>query len=170
MPKGIEKKILKKKAYTTGRPGSIDEGSAKFACYLFSQGDTHDEVCKKMGISTNTLTRWMKQHEELKRAVKEAKSQFDDSAVVKALHHRATGYEHKETKVFCHEGMIVTEDVIKRYPPDTRAAEFWLSNRNPDKWSRKLNVEMDVKDLSDDQLIEKAKSLLGVLSENTDKD
>lgn len=182
MPRGAKKGpkkpreiILKdepQKAKRVGRPTAIDEGSIKFAVYLLRNGATQDEVARELGISRSTLAKWKLKYPKIKDAMDNAVAAFDDNVVVDALFKRATGYEHKETKMFCHEGMIIAEDCVKHYPPDTKAIEFWLSNRQPDKWSRKIAIENDLSKLDDTKLIELAKDILKEVDnlENTDAD
>jgi hypothetical protein len=54
--------------------------------------------------------------------------------VVAALFARATGMEHKMTRVFCHRGEPVTASYTAHLPPDIRACMFWLRNRRPAQW------------------------------------
>ena len=61
-----------------------------------------------------------------------------DRRVERALFERATGYNHPELKVFCHNGEIVTHEVNKHYPPDVTAAIHWLKVRKPSEW-REVN-------------------------------
>lgn len=143
-----------------GRPTELNEGMIRFALYLLRHGLTHKETAKELGIAETTLYAWRKKYPELKKVMEEEKEKFDDEVVVNALYQRATGYEHRDTKFFCHEGMVITEDYVKHYPPDTKAIEFWLSNRQPDKWSRKISVENDLTKLDDDKLIELARDVL----------
>jgi transcriptional regulator with XRE-family HTH domain len=37
--------------------------------------------------------------------------------------------------------LIVTKRVTKHVPPDTRAAVFWLANRQPDAWKNESKIE-----------------------------
>ncbi len=64
----------------------------------------------------------------------------EDTAVKKAYLRRITGYqvteEKKEYKVNDAGELELTKAVTttKHVPGDARAAEFWLTNRHPDKW------------------------------------
>jgi len=90
-------------------------------------------------------------HEDLSKSLKNAKT-FADDLVEASLLAKATGYEHEEVKVFCHEGMITEHTVTKHYPPSDTSMIFWLKNRRPDKWRDRVEVaeadidEMEFKD------------------------
>ncbi len=64
----------------------------------------------------------------------------DDAAVKAAYLRRITGYqvteEKKEYKVNDAGELELTKAVTttKHVPGDARAAEFWLTNRHPEKW------------------------------------
>ncbi len=64
----------------------------------------------------------------------------EDTAVKKAYLRRITGYqvteEKKEYKVNEDGELELTKTVTttKHVPGDARAAEFWLTNRHPEKW------------------------------------
>lgn len=45
------------------------------------------------------------------------------------LFDRINGTRVKETKVFIHDGQIVTYEVDKQYPPDTSAIQYYLSTK-----------------------------------------
>ncbi|MHC4744547.1 MAG: helix-turn-helix domain-containing protein [Planctomycetota bacterium] len=79
-------------------------------------------------VAESTINAWKKAFPEFSESIKRGKAQAD-AEVAEKLFHRAKGYEHPETKVFCHEGVITTHEVVKHYPPDTGAAMAWLKNR-----------------------------------------
>ncbi len=64
-----------------------------------------------------------------------------DTKVENALLRRAVGYEYTETRVEeSDKGSKVTE-ITKHMPPDTKAAIFWLKNRQPGRWSDRQILE-----------------------------
>ena len=69
------------------------------------------------------------------------------SEVLKALHKRAIGFSHHETKFFCYEGDIIKEETEKIYPPDRAAAQEFL-DRTEGKVLEKKEVKVDGKDLA----------------------
>jgi hypothetical protein len=56
---------------------------------------------------------------------------------------RAVGYTHDSIKIFLPAGASepVYAPYLKHVPPDPRAGEFWLTNRAPDRWKHKQNIE-----------------------------
>lgn len=124
---------------------------ARRVCAVF--GSTVDQLAKLFGISVTTLRHWMIEHPELKEAVREGRYQFDNTQVESALLKKAIGYEFTETtrepvivtqdgeKVVIDRKMRVTKKVKKHLPPDTGAIKMWLTNRDPDKWKEKSEVE-----------------------------
>lgn len=74
------------------------------------------------------------------------------------LFQRAVGYSHPEEKVFQYNGEIITHMITKHYPPDTQAAQFWLRNRQPERWKEmtagdvNVNTNVNVSSLTDEQL------------------
>lgn len=123
---------------------------------LTKEGKTLAEVAEIVGVTSRTLTNWMGQHQELLLAVRESRHMADEM-VEASLYQRALGYSHPETKMFCYEGCVVSEDTVKHYPPDTQAAMFWLRNRQPERWKEKTEGDVNVnlppaEKLTDEQL------------------
>jgi hypothetical protein len=100
---------------------------------LYSQGLTDAQVARIIGISERTLNYWKIQKPEFLQSIKESKSIADD-LVEASLFSRAVGYRHREEKLFIYEGNVVRANTTKHYPPETKAAIFWLSNRRPESW------------------------------------
>lgn len=112
--------------------------------------------CEAMGISEDTLARWMDKA-EFADAIKKANEVFKQKAVTdvkNALVQRALGYKAKRTRlsndnytdpktgeVRTRKSLLLTEDVI--YPPDTAAAIFLLTNLDSENWKNKQNTELD---------------------------
>lgn len=132
---------------------------------LTKEGKTLVEVADVLGVTSRTLTNWMGKHQDLFLAVRESR-QMADELVEASLYQRALGYSHPETKFFCHEGCIISEDTVKHYPPDTQAAQFWLRNRQPERWKEKtegdvnVNTNLQINNLTDDQLDAKISAML----------
>jgi hypothetical protein len=53
-------------------------------------------------------------------------------------------YEREGEKIVVVEGSIHHEPVREHVPPDTRAAEFWLRNRQPNRWKYAKQLETKV--------------------------
>lgn len=140
-----------------GRKSCFNEKVRETILRLLKEGRTEADIAEVVGVSTRTLTNWKGKHQELLLAVREAKLTADE-LVEASLFQKALGYSHPEEKIFCNEGMIVTHDTTKHYPPDTQAAMFWLRNRQPERWKEKtegdvnVNNTTNVNGLTDDQL------------------
>lgn len=103
------------------------------AIELFKRGKTDVQTSRILGIHPKTLQYWKGAYPEFLAALKEAKEDADE--LVKAsLFRRATGYYHKEEKIFFFKGDVQKVQTVKHYPPDTAAAIFWLKNRQPKQW------------------------------------
>lgn len=118
-----------------GRPSKFPEGQDQLIKLLCEKGCTDKEMAAAFGVSEVTFNNWKKARPDFFESLKNWKSAAD-AKVEKALYERATGYSCPETKVFNNGGEIVTQEVIKHYPPDTAAAFIWLQNRKPDEWRR----------------------------------
>ena len=69
--------------------------------------------------------------------------EFADDNVKRKAFERAIGFEHETEKIFCNNGDILTHDTKEYYPPSDTAIQFWLTNRQPDKWKNKQEVKHD---------------------------
>lgn len=121
-----------------GRPSGFKSEFCLQAAKLCRLGATDKELADFFEVDETTVNRWKKDFPEFCLSIKEGKS-LSDAEVADKLFKRATGYEHKETKVFLHEGAPVLVDVEKHYPPDATSAIFWLKNRRPDLWREKID-------------------------------
>jgi hypothetical protein len=106
------------------------------------------QIADVLGISERTLDVWKNKYPDFMQSIKKGKIQAD-AEVAKALFHRATGYEHKETKVFCQDGKIIEREVTKHYPPDTGAAFIWLKNRS--NWKDEQGHNLNIKIYTDEE-------------------
>ncbi len=107
---------------------------------LSKEGKTLVEIAEVVNVTTRTLSNWLNEHEDLFLAVREAR-QSADELVEFSLYRRAIGYTHPEEKAFQYEGSVITHETLKHYPPDTAAAQFWLANRQPERWKNKSALE-----------------------------
>ena len=100
---------------------------------------------------------------EFSESIKKGK-EIADAEIASSLFHRAKGYSHPEDKIFNNQGVELVVPTIKHYPPDTTAAIFWLKNRQKDNWRDKqevdTNVNMNINNLTDDELDAKIQALM----------
>lgn len=107
---------------------------------------TVSQIAAHLGVDQKTLYNWMNSHPEFLQAVTRRRREADDH-VANALYRRALGYEYVEvtTKVEegGEEGEKVTETTTpKHLPPETKAAQLWLHNRQPGEWQNKATIEI----------------------------
>lgn len=116
---------------------------------MVRKGWTNDEIADYIGITQSTFYEWQKKHPEFSEVLKEPK-EYCVAKVENAVFARATGIEktihEKETVTVEKDGkktVTTTEkDGVCYYPPDTRAAIFYLTNRAGKDWKQKQQTEV----------------------------
>lgn len=119
-------------------PDYHPEHAAKY-CLL---GATNADLGRMFEVQEETVEKWMRQHREFRDAINEGR-ELADADVAHSMYRRAKGWSHRATKIMQYEGQVITKDYIERYPADVRAGEFWLTNRQPDKWKHKVEHSGD---------------------------
>lgn len=119
-----------------GRPTKYAPAFAEQAYKLCLLGSTNDELARFFDVSPATIDKWIAEIQEFSGSIKKGR-EIADSNVAERLYQRAMGYQHPEEKIFCHNGEIISETVVKHYPPDPVSAIFWLKNRQRKKWKDK---------------------------------
>lgn len=114
-------------------------------------GLTDEMVAQEFGVSRMTIHNWRKKYPEFAEAMIEGK-ELADARVEDSLYRRAIGYDYKEI----HEEYSEGEDgqvygrkvkvVDKHVMPDVQAAIYWLTNRQPDRWKARQQLEVMGKD------------------------
>lgn len=117
-------KEKKKGRPTKYNPDTHDDKA--YDCAVSGMIDT--EIAKELGIHVSTLYEWIHKHDGLRESVEKGKKSAD-RRVKEALYKRAIGY-FDETGEF--------------HPPDVRAQQYWLNNRDPDKWRNNHNVNLEI--------------------------
>jgi hypothetical protein len=107
-------------------------------------GATDKVISDFFHITPLQLTKWRKAHITFDQAIQEGKVQAD-SKVAQSLYKRACGYDAPDEKVFQYEGEPISVPTFKHYPPDVKAAIFWLTNRAPEQWKNTPAEETNVK-------------------------
>jgi len=128
---------------------------AERLCKLLNATD--EDLARYFEKDVATINRWKLRYPEFCASLKRGKV-LADITVAASLHERAIGvelYEEVAIKVKTVEysdgkRLREVEDVkivkvLKRYPPDTTAAIFWLKNRDPQRWRDKHEVAADVR-------------------------
>ncbi len=123
------------------RPTKFKAEYVEQAKKLAQLGATDKEIADFFEVHEATLNRWKAEHPAFCESLKVGKAEADDR-VERSLYHRATGYKHEAVKMFQAGGMVLREDYVEHYPPDTTACIFWLKNRRPDLWRDKVSAEL----------------------------
>ena len=145
MTKEVKKPVTRAKG--GGRKALYLEVYNAQATKLGMLGYTDKEIAAFFSVSERTLNAWKGRYPLFMQSLKEGK-ELADMEVTASLFNRAIGYEHTETKVFNNQGEIVTHDVTKRYPPDPISIQYWLNNRQKEKWRSKVEEAPESKDTS----------------------
>lgn len=104
---------------------------------LSMMGHDAQEIALVLGVRQRVFDHWVRDKYQVQIALAAGTAKAV-AQVEEALFLRATGYEHDETKLFYDKELgVVTQDVVKHYPPDPDAIKFFLKNRAPGKWSDK---------------------------------
>lgn len=131
-----------------GRPSTYQPEFARQAEFLCGQGATDNDLAEFFEVSERTLNRWKISVPEFAQAITAGKNGPDDR-VQRSLFTRAMGFEYEEIQPVKLKEIIYDSDgkkkvsekervelvpVVKRVPPDTTAAIFWLKNRRKEDW------------------------------------
>ena len=138
-------RIHPEKKNPVGRPKSFQEifiHQAHSLCRDFGASD--EQLQKHFKICETTLYKWKREYPEFAQAVIDGKDQFDNVIVENALLTRAKGFNYtEEVRELGDDGeMVVTKQTEKKALPDVKAQEFWLSNRNSNRWRKAKHVEI----------------------------
>lgn len=128
-----------------GRPTKYKEEFENQAFELCLLGLSDEQLAGYFHVDLATLNRWKQDHPNFCESIKAGK-QDADAKVSKALYQSAIGYTHPET-VFhvVSDGSnlgssVVATETVKKYPPNERAARFWLTNRQRKNWTEKSEI------------------------------
>jgi transposase-like protein len=100
-------------------------------------GLRNEEVAQVLGIGAKTLYRWVNENDEFRQSLRDGQA-MADAAVIKALYQKAVGCITTELVIIQNPttGQPSTIRTTRQHPPDTNAAIFWLTNRQPEGWRR----------------------------------
>lgn len=132
-----------------GRPSLYHEGmltTANAVCAIM--GGTDADLAVALGVSERTINNWKHKHPEFRRVLTEGKLQADSNVAV-GLYKRATGYRYMDTDIRTvgvgkGESEIVKTEVEREMHPEPGAAQYWLNNRQPDRWKARTEVALEV--------------------------
>lgn len=99
-------------------------------------GITDERMSEFFNVSVETIYKWKKRHKEFGSAIIRAKQEADAN-VVRNTYKAANGYEREEEEIRIINNEVVRVKVMKFYPPDHRAQQYWLNNRQRTTWKAK---------------------------------
>jgi hypothetical protein len=126
--------------YRTNKPTKWNDDRTRQAFELALLGHTDVEMARVMDVDINTFNSWKRTHPEFKHSLDAGKDEAD-GRVVHSLFQRATGFTITEMHVCMYKGKVIQTPVPKYYPPDSWAANKWLSVRQRTKWADITKIE-----------------------------
>ena len=126
--------------------GKWDSRYIKMVYEIALLGASNPEIAGILNVTTTTLDNWRVRFPEFEIALLKGKERADGKIAL-ALYNRAKGYSHPDVHISNYKGEVTITPIIKYYPPDTTAAKFWLTNRQPDKWKDMARMEDNSKHL-----------------------
>lgn len=117
-----------------GRPTDYKRTYPKIVYKLCLLGMIDKELAKFFGVGITALNSWKKKHLKFKMSISEGR-EMADANVTLSLYKRATGAVVDDTYFSSHQGKVTATKTKKHYPPETRAAEIWLTNRQRKRWA-----------------------------------
>jgi transcriptional regulator with XRE-family HTH domain len=127
-----------------GRPSKFTPELIEQVEKLAKLGLTDEELADVLDIATSTLYEWKKNEPQFSEAIKRGKA-IADANVADRLYQRAMGFEHDSEEIKVVDGEVERVPIRKIYPPDSVAAIFWLTNRQPGIWKHKKVVDGTLK-------------------------
>lgn len=98
------------------------------------RGLTDDEMATMLGISPSLLQSWKAYYPTFAEAIDKGRTTAD-AQVVAALHANAIGYDYETDEVVRTRRGAEVVTVKKRFPAETQAQKYWLSNRQKEHWN-----------------------------------
>lgn len=124
-------------------------------------GLTDKEIAERLNISQDSFYVYKNKYDEFSDTLKETK-EIADIKVENSLNKNANGYDYEEQTVVMKKEVIYKDGkrvkeitypeivtITKHKEAETRAQQFWLQNRKPDKWRNQAQVEVKVRKLED---------------------
>jgi len=111
---------------------------------LAASGLSINEIAKTLGVATTTVRAWMAKHIDFRLAITDGRTKACHD-IEGALIKRAMGYEAdqvEKTEITNADGevtQVIEKTVTKHIPPDMKAAEFFLKNRDMKRWNKGSN-------------------------------
>jgi hypothetical protein len=124
-----------------GRPTAYHKSFDKIGYELCRQhGYTDEKLADLLSVGLTTLKRWKEKYEEFRASIRRGKDEFDGENVESALLKSAKGFIRKRLvkRTLVRGGLQQTEttEEIEEVAGSVPAQQFYLINRNPERWRR----------------------------------
>jgi hypothetical protein len=135
-----------------GRPSGFRSAYVARAFDMCLLGLPDERIAELLGTSRAGLNRWKQAYPRFRQAFERGRDEADGK-VAKALYQKAVGYSHSAEKIHVlKDGTVVRVPYTERFPPDSAALAFYLSNRQRELWHRdpsagSLNVNFGLESL-----------------------
>ena len=133
----VKKQPIKKKSKKKNVGGRPTRYKPEYLAVMYKVtelGGTDKDVIAAIGVGERTLNTWKKKYPEVSAALSQGKD-FANHEIKTALFQVAKGFKCDATKFATFEGEITGEKKYKQhYPPNVRAIQFWLINRDRENW------------------------------------
>lgn len=129
-----------------GRPSDYDPSMNEQAMKLALLGLTDAEIGEFFGVDERTINRWKDDHPAFCQSLNAGKVSAD-ADVAASLYRRAMGeVVFVEKRYKDKDGNYETVRLSQQVPADPGAAKLWLTNRQPEKWRDKREVDHSSRD------------------------
>lgn len=123
----------------------------------WAAGCTDQELAGKLGVTRSTLALWKKTNPDISDAVTRGRADTHACAQVEqTLLQRALGYDaivkkgvkvrhvvyENGRRVSENEEVVIVEET-QHIPADVNAIKFFLTNRAPERWKNRIEMESD---------------------------
>ena len=124
---------------------------------LCGKGLTDKELAAAMHITDRTLREWKEKYSGISGAIERgrvgAQEQIENAlfqralggvrGVLKPVRRKIREYDEHTGKCIREEEIVELHEEEVYIPPDTNAIKFYLTNRDPEHWSSKIEVQAD---------------------------
>lgn len=131
--------MAKKNKPGAGRPPKKNQTIIAKILELTAKGKTNQQMADIVGVAESTIRHWMSMDFEFSAAVKELKQDADE-LVEASLLKRSIGYDVIDTEDIKNEDdQIITLEKKRHIPADPTSIKFWLTNRQREKYTDKVD-------------------------------
>ena len=128
-----------------GRTVKYTEETPDLVYRMVRLGLTIAQVAANLKITERTLTNWMQNREDVRKAYEDGR--WESILIIEeSLWRKANGYEYEEVKEYSGIDSIGrpwsrTVSTLKRVEPDTTALIYYSKNRYPERWRDTWHVQ-----------------------------